>query len=332
MMNLILTWWLNQLRSLLPAQWRDPAMRLPDGLIIDCGPLGTQPGHATLARRRRRKEMRLGPLGAGPIQHRNTPFVLRLSGAVLERDVTLPSQVEADVARVLTYDMGRLAPFDAADLFWDWRIIRRDEIRKRLTVRLWYLPRRTVQPWLDWLNSFGLAPDGLEVVGPTGSVTRLLLRERTGGRRRLRWGAAGAGTAVLVLLAAPFLLQSHEMAALDAEQDALQPQARRVAQLQARLAALVPNAAANAAEAARIGDAVQILAAITNALPDDTVLTDLTFRERRVTITGSSEQAAQLIAALSASHLLHDPAFTAPIVRDSGTGRDSFALRVGLVP
>ncbi len=73
------------------------------------------------ARRRRRKEMRLGPLGAGPIQHRNTPCVLRLSGAVLERDVTLPSQVEADVARVLTYDMGRLAPFDAADLFWDWR-------------------------------------------------------------------------------------------------------------------------------------------------------------------------------------------------------------------
>ncbi len=62
----------------------------------------------------------------------------------------------------------------------------------------------------------------------------------------------------------------------------------RVAQLQARLAALVPNGRPpTRPRAARIGDAVQILAAITNALPDDTVLTDLTFREPRVTITGS---------------------------------------------
>jgi general secretion pathway protein L len=331
MVHVVLTWWLNQLRSLLPERWRDPALRLPDALIVDCGALDAQSGQPVLLQRRRRKERRLGPLATKPIK-RSARCVLRLSGSPLQRDVILPSAVEADVPRVLAYDMGRLAPFDAPDVFWNWRIVRRDVVRKRLTVQLWYVPRRTLQPLLDRLGGFDLAPDELEVVEPTGRVMRLRLRPPTASRRRVWWVAAPAAAVLLALLALPFIQQSRDMAALDAERDALQPQAARVEQLRDRFASRAPSAAASAAEAKRLGDVLQVLAAVTDGLPDDTVLVDIAVRQRRVTITGTSSSAAQLIAKLSATRLLRDPTFVAPIVRDSATGRDSISLRAEIAP
>ncbi len=331
MLQAILTWWVTQLRSLLPERWRDPTMRLPDALIVDGGALGAPPGDAMLVQRRRRRERRLGPLGAHPVPSA-ARCVLRLAGSPLQRDVTLPSAVEADLPRVLAYDMGRLAPFDAADLFWNWRIVRRDEIRKRLTIQLWYVPRRTLQPLLERLSGLGVGPDSLELVQPTGTVLRLRLRAPAPGHRRAIWMAVPAATALLALIATPFVVQSRQMSALDAELADLQPMARRAAQVQQRLASNAPSPAASASEAKRIGDTLQVLAAVTNALPDDTVLSDLTFRGHRVTMTGTSQQAAQLIADLSTNGLLRNPVFVAPIVRDPASGRDSFSLRAELAP
>jgi general secretion pathway protein L len=332
MVNTVLIWWLSQLRSLLPERWRDPAARMPDALIVDCGALGGPLGQAELVRRRRRREHRLGPLGAGAALRSSARCIVRLTGSPLQRDVVMPTAVEANIARVLAYDMGRLAPFEAPALFWNWRIVRRDEVRKRLTVQLWYLPRQTLQPLLDMVGRFDLAPSELEIVEPSGQLMRLRLREPVGGQRRVWWIAAPALLVLLALLATPFILQLREMGALSAELATLQPQAQRVEQLRDRLVPRAPSAAANAAEAKRLGDVLQVLAAVTRSLPDDTVLVDLTVQQRRLTMTGSSEQAAQLIAELSASQLLRDPVFVAPIVRDLTTGRDSFSLRAELRP
>ncbi len=337
MLHTVLTWWFHQLRSLLPERWRDPALRLPDALIVDCGRLDAPADPPALFQRRRRRERPLGPLaqpmgrvGPRPAAHAGR-CVLRLAGAPLQRDVILPSAVEADMARVLAYDMGRLSPFDAADVFWAWRLIRRDETRKRLTVHLWYVPRRPVQPLLDRLLAFGLAPEALELVAPSGRVMQLRLREPAG-RRRPAWVAIPAALLLLALAALPFLRQSWQLHALAAQQAALAPQAAQVELLLNRFASHAPSPAVRAAEAKRSGDMMQALAAVTNGLPDDTVLGDITIRQRQVTMTGTSEQAARLIDVLSASRVLHDPAFVAPIVHDPSTGRDSFSLHAGMAP
>ena len=70
-----------------------------------------------------------------------------------------------------------------------------------------------------------------------------------------------------------------------------------------------------AAESARLGSALQAIATLTGLLPDDTHLTALTLRQRRLTIAGQSADAANLIPLLSADPTLRDVAFLSPVTR-----------------
>ncbi len=77
---------------------------------------------------------------------------------------------------------------------------------------------------------------------------------------------------------------------------------------------------------------MQALAAVTDALPDDTWVTDLTLHQRQVTLAGQSHEAVRLIGRLSSETALRNPAFTAPVTC-SETGRgDLFSVSAELQP
>jgi general secretion pathway protein L len=100
--------------------------------------------------------------------------------------------------------------------------------------------------------------------------------------------------------------------------------------LRDRIRANASGADVFAAETARVGNALQAMAAVTQALPDDTYLTQLTLHERRLMLTGRSAEAARLISALSSGPSLHDPAFAAPVTRTGGDHGDEFTIRAEL--
>ncbi|HYP62712.1 MAG TPA: PilN domain-containing protein, partial [Acidocella sp.] len=70
----------------------------------------------------------------------------------------------------------------------------------------------------------------------------------------------------------------------------------------------------------------QVLAILTDALPDDTWLSDLTLKNGDLTFDGQSANAAQLIGLLSAVPGLRDPSFTAPVTRTADGKADLFSL------
>ena len=72
---------------------------------------------------------------------------------------------------------------------------------------------------------------------------------------------------------------------------------------------------------------MQILAALTAALPDDTWLSDLTLKDGSLSVDGQSGNAAGLISLLAAVPALKDPSFTAPVTRTSDNKADLFSLR-----
>ena len=78
------------------------------------------------------------------------------------------------------------------------------------------------------------------------------------------------------------------------------------------------------------GSAVALLAAATRALPDDTFLRALSLRGGKLTITGSSPSAAQLIAVLGETPEFRDPAFEAPVVQNPDSGLETFTISVAL--
>jgi general secretion pathway protein L len=73
-----------------------------------------------------------------------------------------------------------------------------------------------------------------------------------------------------------------------------------------------------------------VLAAVTNALPDDSFLTQLTLNHLQLNIAGQSTAAAPLLAALSAYPTITDVTFSAPVTRDSESHKDLFAIQAAV--
>jgi general secretion pathway protein L len=130
----------------------------------------------------------------------------------------------------------------------------------------------------------------------------------------------------------PFVTQSLAIAAVEARIAALQPRVAEVEALRRRIAAGTAGNDVIAAERARNGDALQVLATVTDLMPDDTVLADLSLRQGKLDISGRSLTAARLIPAMAADPTLRNPSFVAPVTRTPDGKADTFVIRAELSP
>ncbi|WP_428390402.1 PilN domain-containing protein [Lichenicoccus sp.] len=260
------------------------------------------------------------------------PLLLRLPpDSLLSRDVTLPLAAEAGFERVLHYEMDRLTPFAADDVFWSARVLRRNKDSGRLDLRLSLVPRAWLAAPLETLAEAGGRLTALEVAGGA-SVQRIAVAHEPGRarlrERRLLLGAAGLCAALaLVAIVLPFVLQSVESAATESRIPGLQPRVDVVEALRRRLRTAAAGADTIADARRRVGDTLAVLAALTRVLPDDTYLTDVTLRDGIVTLTGESAGAVKLIPALSADPTFVAPAFSAPVTRIESNNSDLFSIR-----
>jgi general secretion pathway protein L len=327
MLTELFAWWLSQMRALVqgllgPAQ-------APDALIIAIDRLGSAgaPGGALLLRRSGQEQClrKLDEPERSAAAPPGLPLLLRLpASCLLVRELTLPLAAAQDLHSVLRFEMDRLTPFDADELFWGVFSQNQDRAQDKLRLRLAIVPRAPVMALLDWLAGQKLAPGWIE-----HAQGRIPLN--AGAPRPRRQVALSALCVALALgcVAVPFIRQQmalNEAAALVAERA---PAAHVAEGLRAQLEEAASGRAAIAA-ARHQGDALQILAALTQALPDDTWLADLSLKSGSLTMDGQSANAAKLIALLAAVPGLRDPSFTAPVTRTSDGKADLFSLRVGV--
>ena len=328
------TWWVRQMRDLLPPRWRDAGGGPRSALVIDCAEPALT---ATCWRRTRGREAPLGTFaltdGADLPSVGRHAVILRLATAPLECEVTLPLAAEPALQRVLAAEMDRLTPFAAADLFWTASVAAREPAQARLRVILSLVPRSSLQSLLGVLERLGVAPAALEATHSDGAIRHIPLRP-SGRQRRVVPIMGGCAAALLVggAIAVPFLSQARQAAELRREAGALQPRVERAQALRRRLATRPVEAADALTEKRRVGDAMQVLATLTDLLPDDTFVTRLALRQRKLTISGQSAAAAGLITILSSGPRFRDPAFAAPVVRDPASRIDTFSLNADVAP
>jgi general secretion pathway protein L len=67
-------------------------------------------------------------------------------------------------------------------------------------------------------------------------------------------------------------------------------------------------------------------------LPDDTHLTDLSLKNRRLSLIGQSAAAARLLGALAADPSFKDPAFAAPITKLEANRQEIFSITTEVRP
>lgn len=329
MLTDILTWWLEQLASLLPQRLSGRAT-LSDGIVVQM-----DGSDAVASLRRRGTRTALGPLSQPGVLRRlrarraGSVIVTLPPAALLQQTATLPLAAERDLTAVLGHEMDRLTPFAAKDLYWTWRVESRDRAAGRLTVRLLLVPRMAAAAVLAALATAGLRPAMLEIAA--GSTIERLPLQMTASRRGNR--AAGWACAALAgaLLAVPVIRQERAITEAEDRVAALRPQVDLVDGLRRRITASASGTGLFAVEATRVGSALRAIAAVTAALPDDTYLTNLTMRDRKLALSGRSASAARLIPALSAGPDLRDPAFDAPVTRVNDR-TELFSIRATLAP
>ena len=336
MISEVLSWWAQQMRGLIPARFvaADPAD--VNALLATPGPSG----NLAISLRRGGQETLLGVHEPGDAtlrrlqtEHPGSVLLLRLPEAsVLVRDVSLPLAAEAEYERVLGYEMDRLTPFPADDVFWAAEVVRRNRVAGRLDLRLNLVPRAWVAAPLALLAEAGLRPAAIEANG-TGDTRPLRIalahdvRHGSVERLKLRVAAGACVALAAIAIVLPFIGQSLAASRAERRIAALQPQVAQVQALRRTLLAGSAGADAIAQARRRLGDPLALMASLTRVLPDDTYLSDLTLRTGSMTLTGQSASAVRLIPAMSADPAFLAPAFSAPVTRIEASNTDLFSIR-----
>ncbi len=269
-------WWARQMRGLLPLEMLPEANH--GSLVIDA-----KPQHVTLIWRRRGEDSHIGQLEADgaalaaavhSLPRRPRRVVLGVEpNLLLERQLELPLAAERELDRVLSYEMDRFTPFTASEVVWQAIVTRRDHAQRRLLLRLALVPRRALQPLLEMMAKAGLRADWLHATAPDRTLRRFALGSealRHSSRRGITVLAGATAVLAVATIVTPFLMQAFARSATDRAIATLAPRVAKVEALRKHLAEGAGGADVLTAERARTGDVLQVLAALTELIPDGT--------------------------------------------------------------
>jgi general secretion pathway protein L len=332
-------WWSARMIELVPSRLRRRE-DMGDALVADLdqatlGLVLRRGGREALLGRLDLAALTPGAIAALLPRQAPSPTLLRVPAhMLLEREVALPLAAERDLDRVLGYEMDRFTPFSAADVYWAHGPVRRDRAKGKLWFRLSVVPKTALARVVETLRLAGREPAAL-LVPVDGALRRMSLVAE--GPASIRQGAvavAAFACAVLAIVAAalPIVLQARALSAMEARIERLRPALAEVDGLRRRITASTAGSDALASEEARLGCVLCTVALLTDLLPDDTHLTALGLRQRQVTLSGQSGDAARLIPRLSADAAVSEVAFLSPVTRSGPSRAEQFSLRLVMAP
>jgi general secretion pathway protein L len=339
------TWWFGQLAELLPRELRKSVLDAGDALVITpIGSLSQGIEAVTADLRKNGKESTLGHFAVGAVGLAELPraagraTVLRLSEAdVLAKNLSLPLAAERELDQVLAFEMDRETPFKPEELYWNYRITASDRQAGRLSVRLLVVPKASLDLLLTDLAAVGIQPRRVEIAdGPDRGFYVPLNGDGSHSHptsNRLLWPAA-VSCAVLAIAAVvtPFVRQEITIASLEREINVSRAAAAEAEGLRQEIDRLSGSAGFIESERDKAGRPLIVLAAATRILPDDTYLTEMELRQRKLTLSGRSAGAARLIGALAADGEFRNPGFSAPVTRLEALRAELFTINAEVGP
>jgi general secretion pathway protein L len=339
------TWWFGQLAELLPRELRKSVLDAGDALVITpIGSLSQGIEAVTADLRKNGKESILGHFAVGAVGLAELPraagraTVLRLSEAdVLAKNLSLPLAAERELDQVLAFEMDRETPFKPEELYWNYRITASDRQAGRLSVRLLVVPKASLDLLLTDLAAVGIQPRRVEIAdGPDRGFYVPLNGDGSHSHpasNRLLWPAA-VSCAVLAIAAVvtPFVRQEITIASLEREINVSRAAAAEAESLRQEIDRLSGSAGFIESERDKAGRPLIVLAAATRILPDDTYLTEMELRQRKLTLSGRSAGAARLIGALAADGEFRNPGFSAPVTRLEALRAELFTINAEVGP
>jgi len=345
MLREFFSWWRTQLADLLPQQLRRSALGTGDALVITpIRPLGRGVEAVAVDQRHNGRESPVGHFALGAIGMADLPGVagkvtlLRLGEAdVLGKTVSLPLAAEPELDQALAFEMDRETPFTAEELYWNHRVVGADRQNGRLSVRLSLVPRANLDPLLTDLAAVGIRPRWVEIADGPDKGTYVPLNG-DGTRKhhatpRLLWPVTACCAALaMAAVVTPFIRQELTLASVNNQIAATRAAAAEADSLRQEIDRLSGSAGLIETERGKAGRPLVVLAATTRILPDDTYLTEMELRQRKLTLSGRSAGAARLIGALAADPEFRNPGFSAPVTRLEALRAELFTINAEVLP
>lgn len=333
-------WWLAEIREMLPE-----GMRPSNGGIRGRElRIAVAPGRLVVTLRRGRKSRALGEVALeraapGVAGQQLADIVRRRFGSydsislavpperALTRRTRLPYAARANLDEALGYDMDRQTPFAEEDVYYGAVLRETDREAGWIEAELDVVHRADVEPALAALTAANLTPDRLIVDGlsssggsAAGRANMLPQDLRPAPRPLLRRATMAMAAACLLLGATaaylPLYHLNQELSVTQRHLDAARRAAAEVEALRSKRELLTQREAELRRRKADEPGALEILAQITNALPDSTFVVDFRYEGDSVTLTGYAPRASALIGQLEGVPALRDARFRSPVTQD----------------
>ena len=263
----------------------------------------------------------------------------------LMRRVTMPAATEENLTQVLGFEMDRLTPFRAEDVYFDHRVLGRDAAAGTLSVLLVVARREVVDARVEALRALGVSVQGVTVRDEPaggGAPIDLLPSEQRGERESAQERTVRRGllVAVVVLLAAVLLLpvwrKRETVIALHpvvgraaAEAQATDVLARELERMVTDYNFLLTRKHSSPPALAYVED-------VSRLLPDNTWVQQLDLKAagkgREVQITGETASSSRLIEILEQSTLLRNATPRGTVTRGSQPGTERFMIAAETQP
>jgi len=257
---------------------------------------------------------------------------------IITRHLSAPAQARDFLAGVVRNQIDRLSPWPATQILYGYQISEATSDQSMLDVVISIALRSEVEALRTRFSETGLVADRIVVsstdLPPVALWAKSAPAMQTGPRNlRLVIGGSLGGIAAVSIAFCVWGLTSTSSIQEENEEtlnrlNALQKHdvAQRSPQM---LASLPPARRAWVSKEITIPMSV-LLEALSRAVPDNAYLSELSFGEGKVRVSGLADEAPPLIGALEGSHQFSDVHFTAPITRgqDGRLARFSIEARV----
>jgi general secretion pathway protein L len=340
-------WWSGELRALVPERFaalggvaRVPRVALRDGELALVDSRGGTPPAAVamevLDASSQRSALRQLLESVGETRGR-VRLCLQREEALVRR-VTLPAATEENLEQVLGFEMDRLTPFRADDVYFDHRIVGRDAGAGQITAQLAVARRELVDSKAERLRAWGASVQGVNVVEDAGAATPLdLLPRELRGQRDVgttRFLVPGLAALVLALLVVALLYPVYRKREAVVELLPLVAKAKQDAEATDVIRGALEKQVTdyNFLVGRRQGSwpALAILEDVSRILPDNTWVNQMdvktTGKAREVQVTGETASASKLIELFEQSTVLQNATPKGAVTRGSMPNMERFMI------
>jgi general secretion pathway protein L len=267
-------------------------------------------------------------------QGEQRPIAIRLDARhALHTTASLPLAAERNLAQVIGFEFERLVPFKQSEVYFAYRVTARNKAAQTIGIDLTIVPHVELAKIIAALPGLGFQAAEIQVTSPTVDAPTIIpiasknriVRSRSRHRINLGLGAIAIMLAI-ACVTIPLWRDSAMIDNLDVQIANARRQAEASATLQKQIDAASRDQRFLIDRKQASPTVTELLATLTQLLPDDTYLTELDVKGDEIRLAGVTASATALLAAIAKSPSFRDASFESSITHDAKTNRERFDI------